>query len=123
MASIRRSVSGRRVADFYELWGQNKMAIVVNVGTLVRPTTKQQMYDVTHPKPYNMFSHSDQATQHQSGRSDRTASAGWGGLLSDQRNAVDNPGALGPHDHRRWQAHSFSRQALRRFRLRSRRLK
>ena len=87
---------GQESRGLYELWGQNKMAIVVNVGTLVRPTTKQQMYDVTHPKPYNMFSHSDQATQHQSGRSDRTASAGWGGLLSDQRNAVDNPGALVP---------------------------
>ncbi|HKP68628.1 MAG TPA: DUF1501 domain-containing protein [Pyrinomonadaceae bacterium] len=80
----------------YGLWGTNKLAIVTNVGTLMRPTTKQQMYDETHPKPYALFSHSDQTLQHQSGRSDRIVAAGWAGLLSDQRNAVDNPGALVP---------------------------
>src|SRR5215213_6165806 len=80
----------------YELWGQNKLAIVTNVGTLVRPTTKAQMYDETHPKPYNMFSHSDQAAQHQSGRSDEQVFTGWGGRLSDQRSGVDNPVSLVP---------------------------
>ena len=80
----------------YELWGQNKLAIVCNVGTLVRPTTKAQMYDEAHPKPYNMYSHSDQASQHQSGRSDLSVPTGWGGRLSDQRSSADNPGALIP---------------------------
>jgi uncharacterized protein (DUF1501 family) len=80
----------------YELWGQNKMAIVTNVGTLVRPTTKAQMYDETHPKPYNMFSHSDQAAQQQSGRSDEQIFTGWGGRLSDQRTGADNPNSLVP---------------------------
>ena len=80
----------------YELWGQNKMAIVCNVGTLALPTTKAQMYDETHPKPYNMYSHSDQAAQHQSGRSDLQAATGWAGRLSDQRSSADNPGSLIP---------------------------
>ena len=80
----------------YELWGQNKMAIVTNVGTLVRPTTKAQMYDETHPKPYTMFSHSDQAAQQQSGRSDEQIFTGWGGRLSDQRTGADNPNSLVP---------------------------
>jgi uncharacterized protein (DUF1501 family) len=80
----------------YELWGQNKMAIVTNVGTLVRPTTKAQMSDLTHPKPYNMYSHTDQAAQHQSGRSDEQAFTGWGGRLSDQRSSADNPASLVP---------------------------
>jgi uncharacterized protein (DUF1501 family) len=80
----------------YELWGQNKMAVVCNVGTLVKPTTKAQMYDEMHPKPYNMYSHSDQAAQYQSGRSDQTASTGWGGRLSDQRSGADNPSSLIP---------------------------
>lgn len=80
----------------YELWNQGKMAIVSNVGTLVKPTTKALMYDFTHPKPYNLYSHSDQTLQHQSGRSDRVVPAGWGGLLADQRSAADNPGAFVP---------------------------
>ena len=80
----------------YELWGQNKLAIVTNVGTLVRPTTKAQMYIETHPKPYNMYSHSDQAAQQQSGRSDEQIFTGWGGRLSDQRTAADNPTSLIP---------------------------
>src|SRR5215213_3355774 len=29
----------------YGLWGLNKLAIVTNVGTLAKPTTKAQMYD------------------------------------------------------------------------------
>ncbi len=78
------------------LWGQNKLAIALNVGALVRPTTKAQMYDFSHPKPYGLYSHSDQAYQHQSGRSDRQIFSGWGGRLADRRSSADNPGALVP---------------------------
>src|SRR5688572_29069437 len=60
----------------YELYTQNKVALVMNVGTLAKPTTKAQMYDFTHPKPYNLYSHSDQAAQHQTGRSDRQVFSG-----------------------------------------------
>ena len=80
----------------YELWGQDKLAVVANVGTLVKPTTKAQMYDFTHPKPYNMYSHSDQAEQYQSGRSDKKVVTGWGGRISDQRTSTDNPASLVP---------------------------
>ena len=80
----------------YELWGQNRMAVVTNVGSLVRPTTKTQMYDFSHPKPYGLYSHLDQALQYQSARSDRQIFSGWGGRLADQRTAPDNPGALVP---------------------------
>ncbi len=83
-------------AGLYELWNAGKLAIVNNVGTLARPTTKAQMYDFSHPKPYNLYSHSDQAAQFQSGRSDRISSTGWGGRLSDQRTSPDNPGSLIP---------------------------
>jgi uncharacterized protein (DUF1501 family) len=80
----------------YELWAQGKMAIVTNVGTLIQPTTRTQFQMFTHPKPYSLYSHSDQASQFQSGRSDFQPSTGWGGRLSDQRTAADNPGALIP---------------------------
>ena len=80
----------------HELWSQNKLAVVTNVGTLVKPTVRSQIYDPLHPKPYNMFSHSDQAAQHQIGRSDRQVSNGWGGRLSDLRTTADNPNSAIP---------------------------
>jgi uncharacterized protein (DUF1501 family) len=67
----------------HQLWEQNKLVVVANVGTLVKPTVRSQIFDPLHPKPYNMFSHSDQAAQHQTGRSDRQVFNGWGGRLSD----------------------------------------
>ena len=80
----------------HELWGTNKLAIVTNVGTLARPTTKAQMYDFNHPKPYNLYSHPDQTAQHQTGRSDRQTFSGWAGRLADRRTPLDNPSALVP---------------------------
>jgi len=88
--------AGAHNNGIYELWNQNKLAIVTNVGTLAKPTTKTQMYDFFHPKPYNLYSHTDQSLQHHTGRSDRQIFSGWGGRLSDQRTAPDNPGALIP---------------------------
>ncbi|MBS1797632.1 MAG: DUF1501 domain-containing protein [Acidobacteria bacterium] len=87
---------GQTNNGLYELWGQNKLAVVANVGTLVKPTTKAQMSDFSHPKPYNMYSHSDQAAQFQTGRSDRQVVTGWCGRLADRRSAADNPAALVP---------------------------
>lgn len=80
----------------HELWRLNKMAVVTNVGTLVKPTVRSQIFDPTHPKPYNMFSHSDQAQQYHTGRSDKQIFNGWGGRLSDLRSAADNPNAAIP---------------------------
>jgi uncharacterized protein (DUF1501 family) len=80
----------------YELWTEDKLAVAVNIGTLVKPTVKSQIYDISHPKPYNMYSHSDQAAQHQTGRSDRQIVTGWGGRISDRRSSADNPNSLVP---------------------------
>jgi uncharacterized protein (DUF1501 family) len=80
----------------HELWGLGKLAVVTNVGTLVRPTTKAQYQTASHPKPYQLFSHSDQVSQYQSGRSDTQSFSGWGGRVSDRRTSVANPNGLIP---------------------------
>ena len=80
----------------HELWGLGKMAAVTNVGTLVAPMTKAQYQNGSVPKPFQLFSHSDQVSQYQGGRSDQKSFTGWGGRLSDQRTAPDNPSALVP---------------------------
>ena len=80
----------------HELWGMGKMAVVCNVGTLVQPTTRAQFLTAGWPKPFQLFSHSDQVSQYQGGRSDTESFTGWGGRLSDFRTAPDNPTGLIP---------------------------
>ncbi|MDQ3802000.1 MAG: DUF1501 domain-containing protein, partial [Acidobacteriota bacterium] len=80
----------------YELWALNKLAIVTNVGTLVRPTTRAQYQTASHPKPYQLFSHSDQVAQYQGARSDTQSFTGWGGRVSDRRTQTANPSGLLP---------------------------
>lgn len=80
----------------HELWGMGKMAIVANVGTLIQPTTRAQYLSAGWPKPFQLFSHSDQVSQYQGGRSDTESFTGWGGRLSDLRTTPDNPNGLIP---------------------------
>lgn len=80
----------------YELWGTGKMAIIPNVGTLVSPTTKEQLSQPTHPKPYQLYSHPDQTQQAQNANSRVQAFTGWGGRLADKMTASSNPTALIP---------------------------
>jgi uncharacterized protein (DUF1501 family) len=80
----------------HELWGLGKMAVVTNVGTLVAPMTKAQYQNGSVPKPFQLFSHSDQVSQYQGGRSDIESFTGWGGRISDLRTTPDNPSGLIP---------------------------
>jgi len=80
----------------HELWGLGKMAIVANVGTLVAPTSRTTYLNNSVPKPFQLFSHSDQVSQYQGGRSDTESFTGWGGRISDLRTFPDNPGGLIP---------------------------
>ena len=80
----------------HELFGLGKLAVVTNVGTLVAPMTRTQYQNGSVPKPFQLFSHSDQVSQYQAGRSDMGSFSGWGGRISDQRTTPDNPSALIP---------------------------
>lgn len=90
------AVTGGINNGIHELWAQGKMAIVTNTGTLVRPTTRTQYQTNAVPKPFQLFSHSDQVSQFQSGRSDQASFTGWGGRISDRRTQADNPSGLVP---------------------------
>jgi len=80
----------------HELWGQGKLAIVPNVGNLVRPLTKAQYQSSAFQKPYQLFSHSDQVNQAQTSISNTQAFTGWGGRVSDKMTAGSNPTGLVP---------------------------
>jgi uncharacterized protein (DUF1501 family) len=90
------TVTGGINNGMYELWAQGKMAIVANTGTLIRPMTRAQYQANSVPRPFQLFSHSDQVSQYQSGRSDQNSFTGWGGRISDRRTQADNPSGLVP---------------------------
>ncbi|MDX1984453.1 MAG: DUF1501 domain-containing protein [Bryobacteraceae bacterium] len=72
------------LAPIHPLWGQGNLAAVANVGMLVSPTTRQQYQSRTVPVPGNLFSHSDQTSQWQSGNTGGGPSTGWGGRIADR---------------------------------------
>lgn len=90
------SAQGGINKGIHELWAQGKLAIVTNVGNLVRPMTRSQYIANSVQKPFQLFSHSDQVQQQQSARSDQRAYTGWGGRIADARTNSDNSGALVP---------------------------
>lgn len=89
-------VSGESNNGIHELFAQGKLAVVPNVGNLVRPMTKAQYINRSVERPYQLFSHSDQVDQQQTSRADRKIYTGWGGRLADRIHAAQNPGALIP---------------------------
>jgi hypothetical protein len=48
----------------HALWGAGQLAVVTNVGPLTAPLTREQYRGNGGPKPYQLFSHSDQQAEH-----------------------------------------------------------
>lgn len=71
------------------LYDDQKLAIVPNMGPLVRPMTRQQYQANSVPKPYQLFSHSDQVTQWQTSISNTRTQTGWGGRVSDRTHGLN----------------------------------
>jgi len=104
--SLKRDqpINGTTIVNegIHDLWGTpgspGPLAIVTNVGNLVRPLTKAQYLgsNTTFPKPYQLFSHSDQVNQSQTSNAKTQAFTGWGGRISDKLTAGQNPNGLIP---------------------------
>jgi len=74
------------------LFGEGKLAAVLNIGTLVRPTSRTQyLANPSFYRPPQLFSHSDQVTQWQTSIPDQAPTTGWGGRVADVINGVANP--------------------------------
>lgn len=78
----------------HPLWNTGKMAVVCNVGCLVQPLTRAT-YQAGSPRPYQLFSHPDQAEQMRTGISSFKSRTGWGGRVADRTGGL-NPGAAIP---------------------------
>jgi uncharacterized protein (DUF1501 family) len=64
------------------IFNAGKMGVMLNVGTLVRPTTKAQYTAGTATLPPRLFSHNDQQSVWQSS-SPEGAGSGWAGRMGD----------------------------------------
>ena len=71
------------LAALHTLWNDRRLSIACNVGPLVQPLTRQD-YLGGAPRPYQLFSHSDQIAQWQTAIADRVGQTGWGGRAADR---------------------------------------
>lgn len=79
------------LAELVPVYNAGYLAFVLNMGALNRPLTKAE-YQAGASRPPNLFSHSDQTTQAQTGSS--TLNTGWGGRLLDLFGATDSLSAV-----------------------------
>ncbi|NNC83725.1 MAG: DUF1501 domain-containing protein, partial [Flavobacteriales bacterium] len=69
--------------ELQQLFNDEKVSFIANVGSMIEPTTRDQYYSGLHPLPLGLYSHADQAQQWQTGRPDERSATGWGGRMSD----------------------------------------
>ena len=81
--------------DLARVFDQGHGAFVVNVGTVLQPTTKTDYLAPGYPLPPQLFSHADQQGQWQYGQPTSNGSVGWGGLAADRMHLL-NAGATIP---------------------------
>lgn len=72
------------LSAIYPLWAAKQLAVVANVGNLVKPTTRAQYLGNAVPVPTNLFSHSDQVVQMQTVTPTGSGGTGWAGRMADQ---------------------------------------
>jgi len=70
------------LAPLLPIFNAGKMGVMLNVGTLVQPTTKAQYTAGSVPLPPRLFSHNDQQSVWQAS-SPEGATSGWGGRMGD----------------------------------------
>lgn len=69
--------------DLASLYNNGEGAVVCNVGTLIQPTTRNQVLNGTALLPPQIFSHVDQQTEWQTAVTDGLDKIGWAGRISD----------------------------------------
>ena len=86
------SVAGQ-AKGLMDIWTAGKLAVLCNVGSLVRPITRAQ-YAANIGRPYQLFSHSDQVSQQMTSVANTVGQTGWGGRIADKTNTLNGNVAL-----------------------------
>lgn len=72
------------------LFNSGRLAFINNIGTLIEPSTKEQIYNRLVDMPLGLFSHSDQYQQWHTGLPHERAAIGWGGKVADLIRDMNN---------------------------------
>jgi uncharacterized protein (DUF1501 family) len=72
-----------RFGDLQKLYQEKRLAIAANVGMLVKPLTRDEVFAPRAPLPRNLYSHSDQVLQWQSSNPQGGGATGWLGRAND----------------------------------------
>ncbi|MBI3525243.1 MAG: DUF1501 domain-containing protein [Betaproteobacteria bacterium] len=80
--ATRQMALAPQLAPLMPLFDGGKMAVLLNVGTLIQPTTLAQYFARSVPLPPKLFSHNDQQSFWQSSLPEG-ATSGWGGRIGD----------------------------------------
>ena len=78
----RQMALAPQLAPLKTLFEQGQMGVLLNIGTLIQPTTKAQYAAGNVPLPPKLFSHNDQQSVWQSSNPEG-ATSGWGGRMGD----------------------------------------
>jgi len=81
--AARQMALAPRLSKLKTLFDAGKMGVLLNVGTLIQPTTLAQFKAQSVPLPPKLFSHSDQQSTWQASMPEG-ATSGWGGRIGDQ---------------------------------------
>lgn len=71
------------MSGIQELFNQNKLSFISNIGTLMQPMVKDEVWQNEQSLPLGLFSHSDQIQQWQTSLPRERSSIGWGGRIAD----------------------------------------
>ena len=82
LPGARQYALAPELAPLLPLFAANRMGVMLNVGTLIQPTTKTQYTNGSVPLPPKLFSHNDQQSVWQS-QAPEGAASGWGGRMGD----------------------------------------
>jgi uncharacterized protein (DUF1501 family) len=83
------------LASWQAIWNAGHLAVLHNVGPLVRPMTRAEYRAAPGDRPESLFSHPDQQAQWQTSISNAPSASGWGGRLAEAINGA-NAGASVP---------------------------
>ena len=72
-----------RLPGLHELYQNERLAIISNVGNLIRPTTKAD-YNASTQLPQSLFAHDAQQKLWQTGSGNLADAFGWGGSIAQQ---------------------------------------
>ena len=82
LANSQQFAFAPELSNLSSLFNSGKLAVQLNVGPLIQPTTLQQFNNNAVPLPPKLFSHNDQQSLWQSSLPEGSTS-GWGGRMGD----------------------------------------